>query len=268
MRRLLLLALLSILAAPPSLFARTRKTPRTAKAGAAAVEEPERRFDNLDSPIEPDTDLIDVPTAGILDVGGFATQTRFFSEGGVMEWLNFGVVHRVNLGASMNVDRLIGTGSPIQLTRPDLQLKFRFYDGDHAIPAFAMGFDGQGYLYNRQEKRYNQRQRGVYLVGSQEIVWPGLQGHAGINISDFDSNALFGFLGASLNIQDKVVFMAEWDNLNNYIDSRLNLGMKVYVTPNAHIGFSARGVGQGGNFSNGVSRGPERVFQFKYSGNF
>ncbi|MEK7746386.1 MAG: hypothetical protein AAB576_06960, partial [Elusimicrobiota bacterium] len=83
----------------------------------------------VESLIEPDTQLIDVPTAGILDVGGFATQTRFFSEGGILEWLNFGMVHRLNLGASLNVERLVGSGTPVQLTRPELQLKFRFFDG-------------------------------------------------------------------------------------------------------------------------------------------
>lgn len=260
MRKLLLLAAALLLASSPVL-AKPRKPARSEKAGESASKE-------SDSLVEPDTSLIDVPSAGILDVGGFATQTRFFSQGGVMEWLNFGVVHRVNLGASMNVDKLIGTSSPVQLTRPDLQLKYRFYDGEKIIPAFALGFDGQGYLYNRPDKRYNQRQRGLYVTGSQEVGLPGLMAHAGINISDFDTNAVFGFMAANLNVQDKVTFMAEWDNINNYTDSRINLGFKVYVTPNAHIGFAARGVGQGGEYSNGVSRGPERVFQFKYTANF
>ncbi|MEK9145062.1 MAG: hypothetical protein AAB339_05585, partial [Elusimicrobiota bacterium] len=56
----------------------------------AAEGAPETGRQGVESLIEPDTQLIDVPTAGILDVGGFATQTRFFSEGGILEWLNFG----------------------------------------------------------------------------------------------------------------------------------------------------------------------------------
>jgi len=236
-----------------------------AKPQKAAAEEEALRQPSL---LEPDTQLIDVPTAGILDVGGFSTQTRFFSQGGVLEWINFGVVHRVNLGASMNVEKLIGTGSPVQLTRPELQIKFRFYDGDRIIPAFAVGYDGQGSLYNRPDKMYNQRQRGMYVGGTQEIGLPGLQAHAGMNISDFDSNAIFGFLGLSLDLRDKVALISEWDNLHDFSESRVNLGIKVYLTPNAHLGFSVRGVGQGGDYSNGVSRGAERIFQFKYSGNF
>lgn len=261
----LLAAALLVSQAVPSWAKPPKKAPKDPATSEGEAAKPGGKEPSL---LEPDTSLIDVPTAGILDVGGFSTQTRFFSQGGVLEWLNFGVVHRVNLGASMNVEKLIGTGSPVQITRPELQIKFRFYDGDRLIPAFALGFDGQGYLYSRPDKQYNQRQRGLYVAGSQEIVWPGLQGHFGMNISDFDSNAIFGFMALGLDIQDKVTLMAEWDNIQDVFNSRINLGFKVHVTPNAHVGFSARAVGAGGDYPNGVARGAERVFQFKFTGNF
>jgi len=136
------------------------------------------------------------------------------------------------------------------------------------FPALSMGYDGQGYLYNRPGKLYNQRQRGLYFAGSQEVGLPGLQAHAGINISDFDSHSIFGSMAASYDVQDKVLLMAEWDNINNYVDSRINMGFRVYVTPSFNMDFAVRGIGQGGTFSNGVSRGAERIVQFKYTGNF
>src|SRR5581483_3639566 len=34
--------------------------------------------------LEPDTELIDMPTAAVVDYGSFATRTRFFSNGGVV----------------------------------------------------------------------------------------------------------------------------------------------------------------------------------------
>lgn len=218
--------------------------------------------------LQPDTDLIDAPTAAVLDYGGYSSRTRFFANGGVMEWISFGVFQRVNIGASLNMDKLIGTASPVQLTRPDLQLKLRAYDGDRDIPAVSIGFDGQGYLYNRTELRYNQRQRGLYVTASKEVFLPGLQANAGMNISDFNSNAIFGAMAGSYDIRDKVLLMAEWDNISNYVDSRFNLGFRVYVTPAFHMDFAVRGIGQGGTYSNGVSRAPERVVMFKYTGNF
>lgn len=218
--------------------------------------------------LEPDTELIDVPTAAVTDYGSFSTRTRFFANGGVLEWLNFGVFQRLNIGASLNVDKFIGTDSPVQVTRPDLQVKFRAYDGTNIIPALAVGFDGQGYMYNRIDHRYDQRQRGLYFVGSQEIGIPGLDAHAGFNIPDFDSNPLAGFMGISFNIQDQVLLMTEWDNIENWSDSRLNSGFRVYITPNFNLDFAVRTIGQGGTYTNGVKRGAERVVMFKYTGSF
>ncbi|MFH1726135.1 MAG: hypothetical protein ABII00_16120 [Elusimicrobiota bacterium] len=224
--------------------------------------------DALQGLLPPDAELIDVPTAAVLDLGGFYSKTRFFAQGGLLEWLNFGIYPRVNLGASFNIDKMVGTGSPVQITRPELQLKLRFYDGDRVIPAFALGFDGQGYFYNRTVKRYNHKQRGLYVVGSQEVGVPGLEFHAGMNISDFDSNSLFGIIAASLNVQDKLKLMVEWDNINDFFDSRFNTGLRIHMTPHFNLGFSVRAIGQGGDFSNGVPRSTERVVQFKYTGNF
>ncbi|MBI4387199.1 MAG: hypothetical protein HY551_07440 [Elusimicrobia bacterium] len=218
--------------------------------------------------LQPDIELVDLPTAGVLDYGGYSARTRFYSNGGVVGWANFGIFQRLNIGTSLNVDKLIGTGTPVQITRPDLQVKFRFYDGDRVIPAFAIGFDGQGYLYNRQDLKYNQRQRGLYVIGSQEIGLPGLQAHGGANISDFNSNAIFGAMGLSVNIEDRVLLMAEWDNIQNYVDSRFNSGIRFYISPAFHLDFAVRGIGQSGDYPNGVSRGPERVAMFKYTGNF
>jgi len=216
----------------------------------------------------PDTTLIDMPTSAVLDLGGFASRSRFFAQGGFVDWLGFGVYPRVNLGVSAYIDKLIGNNGPVQLTRPELQVKMRFFDGDRYIPAFAVGFDGQGWLYNRPRKRYDHKQRGVYLVGTQEIGIPGLQAHAGMNISDFDSNSVFGMMGLSLNLRDKMKLMVEWDAVNNIFDSRFNTGLRFYLTPYFNFDFAVRAIGHGGTYSNGTPREAERIVQFKYVGNF
>ncbi|MFA5137599.1 MAG: hypothetical protein WC728_00075 [Elusimicrobiota bacterium] len=218
--------------------------------------------------LEPDTELIDVPTTAVLDQGGFSSRTRFFARGGLMEWLSFGVYPRVNIGASFNIDRLIGTDTPVRLARPELQLKLRFFDGDRTLPSLAIGFDGQGYLHNRPDKAYNQHERGLYVMGSHELGLPGLEFHAGTDIADFEADQVHGFLATSYNIQDKVKLMAEWDSIRDYSNSRVNMGMRTYLTPRFHIEFSVRAVGQGGCYPNGVRRGPERVAQVKYTGHF
>ena len=72
----------------------------------------------------------------------------------MLGWLGFGVLQRLNLGASMQADRFIGTESSIKFVRPEIQVKFRFYDGGQYIPALALGYDGQGYFYDRVRKKY------------------------------------------------------------------------------------------------------------------
>jgi hypothetical protein len=218
--------------------------------------------------LAPDVDVIDAPTAAALDYGGYSSRSRFYSHGGLLQYVSFGVYPGVNLGASLTVDGIVGNDTTVRVRAPNVQAKWRFYEGDRMIPSFAMGYDGQGYLYNQPDKRYNQRQRGFFIVASQELGLPGLMAHPSVNISDFTSNSIFGSIPVSYTIQDKVALLAEWDNINNFRDSRLNSGVRVYLTPHFNAGFSVRGIGQGGHYPDGNTRGPERVVELKYSGSF
>lgn len=218
--------------------------------------------------VSPDVDVIDAPTTAVIDYGGYSARSRFYRAGGLLQYVSFGVFQGVNLGASMAVDGLIGDSKMVRARAPAAQVKWRFYDGDRNIPSFALGYDGQGYSYNQDDHRYNNRQRGFYVVGSQELGLPGLMLHPSFNVSDFDSNAVFGSLPLTYNIKDKVLLMTEWDNIANFSDSRFNAGLRVYVTPKFDIDFAVRAIGQGGHYPNGDSRGPERIVQLKYTASF
>ncbi|HAH33109.1 MAG TPA: hypothetical protein DCL44_12425 [Elusimicrobia bacterium] len=217
----------------------------------------------------PDTELIDVPTAGILDQYGFMLKTRFYSSGGVMGLLNFGVQERLNLGASMTIDRLVGSDSSVKMRKPEIRVKFRFYDGGYYVPAFALGYEGQGYYYDAVNKKYLERGKGLYLAGSKEMWVPNLMAHCGLNISDFDRNYLFGFIGASYTVEDKVAFLLEYDNLFHSADPpRLNAGTRIYITPYFQLDLAVREFGKSGHFDNGSPRKPERIVQMRYNTNF
>ncbi|MDE2143173.1 MAG: hypothetical protein KGJ84_12260, partial [Elusimicrobia bacterium] len=102
----------------------------------------------------------------------------------------------------------------------------------------------------------------------EEIGVPGFQIHPSFNISDFDSNAIFGCLPLTLNIRDKAEFLLEWDNINNMVDSRVNAGIRAFLTPNFHVDFAVRAIGAASHYSDGAPRGPERIVQLKYSNSF
>ena len=243
-------------AAEPKIRAKTRET----KA--------ERRLTARDGGMQPDTEVIDAPTTAVLDNYGYQSRSRFYSRGGLLQYLAFGVYPGVNLGASIAADGLIGDERRVRLRAPTAQVKWRFYEGDNQLPSLAVGFDGQGYKYNAGSRRFNQRQRGFYLVASQELGAPGVQLHPGFNISDFDSNAIFGTIPLTVNIRDKVSILAEWDNIANWSDSRLNSGLRAYVTQNFHVDFAVRSIGGGGWYSDGQPRGAERIVQLRYHNSF
>jgi hypothetical protein len=225
--------------------------------------------DKGEAVVLPDVEMLDIPTAGILDYYGFLVKTRFYSGGGVLGALNFGVLERLNMGASMTVDRLVGSDSPIKMRRPEIQVKFRFYDGGYYIPAAALGYDGQGYYYNPDSKKYLEKGKGLYLAGSKEIGVPGLVLHGGFNVPDFDNNYLFGFLGMNYTLEDKVAFMAEFDSLFHSGDpSRFNVGTRVYITPYFQLDLGLREAGRNGKFENGISRKAERIVQLRYTTSF
>jgi len=265
----------ALAADPPSASpSASSSAPSSSGSSAAPVKIKPKKSADSDSSnsagglIAPDPDLIDTPTAAVLDYGGYAARSRFYSGGGVLQYVSFGVYQGVNIGGSLAVDGLVGSGQTVRMRAPNAQVKWRFYDGDRFLPSLAVGYDGQGYDYDSTSERYNERQRGFFLVGTEELGVPGLQAHPSFNVSDTNTNSIYGALPLSYNIKDKVLLMAEWDNISNFYDSRINMGLRVYMTPHFDVDFAVREIGAGGSFSNGDSRGPERIVQLKYSANF
>ncbi len=221
-----------------------------------------------DGGVQPDTDVNDAPTTAVIDNYGYSARSRFYSRGGILQYLAFGVYPGISLGASVAVDGLIGDERYVRMRAPTAQVKYRFYEGDNEMPSLAVGFDGQGYLYNAGTRRFNQRQRGFYFVATKELGASGLQLHPSFNISDFDSNGIFGALPLSINIRDIASILLEWDNINNWRDSRVNMGLRSYLTPNCSVDFAVRSIGAGGFYGDGSPKGPERIVQIKYSNSF
>ena len=219
-------------------------------------------------PLQPDVDVIDAPTTAVLDYAGYSSRSRLYSKGGLLQYASFGVYPGINLGASVAVDSIIGDDQHVRMRAPTAQVKYRFYEGDSQLPSLAVGFDGQGNRYNPDSRRFNQRQRGFFVVATKEIGLPGVQIHPSFNVSDFDSNGVFGCIPLTVNIRDRASLLVEWDNINNWSDSRLNAGLRGHLSPNFHIDFAVRAIVSGGWYSDGAQKGLERIVQLKYTGSF
>jgi hypothetical protein len=225
---------------------------------ARADNDPPKDTESDDSAERAQIEAVDIPTAEILDPKTFATTFRFYSEGGITSRLIFGPFKRFNLGLSLDAQELIGNGNP-HLIRPSLFAKVRVFDGNDYLPALALGYDNQGYLYQNSLRDFQQREKGLYLVGSHAIFLQNFELHAGINFPRVDqSGKPFGFFGATFKIVPAFALLAEYDNIQKAPDNRVNLGGRFWVVPSFNIDIAARNVGRG------TVRGAERIVRINY----
>ncbi|MFH0807880.1 MAG: hypothetical protein V2A57_05650 [Elusimicrobiota bacterium] len=193
--------------------------------------------------------LVDTPTAGIIDYYSMNLNFRLYRGGGVIPRIDFGVFRKLNIGFSWDIDKLIGNENP-QPRKPTLNLKFRIFDGSKSFPAIALGYDGQGYVYNDGNGLYSYREKGVFLVTDTEIFTDNLMFHLGTNVNFSTENNrdvanVYGFTGFDYSLIDNeqkiMAFIVEFDNLLKYYDdTRLNAAIRLYPTEDIYIDFSFR----------------------------
>ena len=208
----------------------------------------------------PETLILDVPTASVLDKYQASLMTRAYANGSVMESIDFGVMPQINIGMSLAAYELIGSSDHTKILTPDFQAKWKLFDGNLYFPAIAIGYDGRRYGYIRPTKKYLDDRKGGYLTMSREVFIPGLDATVGVNLSDFDIHDVYFFMGMSVRVKEWATLLAEWDNINNMRDSRLNLGARLYITPALALSGAVRRIGRGDE--------NERIVQLRYVTNF
>jgi len=209
----------------------------------------------------PMLEVVDIPTSDVLDPATYAATFRFYNEGGIASRLIVGPLKRVNLGITFDAQRVIGSQEP-HMVRPSVYFKLRAFDGTDILPALALGYDNQGYLYQDSTREYLQKEKGLYLVGSHEIFLPDFEIHAGMNINEFDNTKLYGFFGATFKIVPAFALLAEYDNIRDGPENRVNLGGRFWITPYFNVDVAARNVGRD------AARGAERIVRLNYVGHF
>ena len=216
-------------------------------------------------PISTETMVIDVPTAEVYDRYQASFLTRVYEYGTVMESIDFGVYPRLNIGVSAALHNWIGSSNSVKVLEPAFQAKWKIYDGNLYLPAIALGYDGRRYgygyeevnhTYNRHSHHYMDNRKGGYLTLTREIFVPGLALNGGLNFSDFDWDELYYFTGLYYKLLRQVTLLAEWDNIRNIRDSRLNLGTRFYLHPSLALDAAFRRIGRGDE--------KERILQLRY----
>jgi hypothetical protein len=210
--------------------------------------------------------VLDTPDAKLLDYGAYEFEFRFFSQGNVLSNLNFGVLKVLNVGVSWETDKVLGSEN-IRLAIPALQAKLMLFEGAMYFPAFAIGYDGQGYFWNSgRSKNYLQECRGVYAVAGTEFLFENLMLNFGINTNDLEKIRLYGFINAKYPIYRRYISaLAEVDNVRDSNSSRVNLGFSAVLASALSLDCFVRDC-WGGKSDDGVPN--ERVIKIVYSGKF
>ena len=116
----------------------------------------------------------------------------------------------------------------------------RAKSGGEILPALVFGYDGQGYFYNTDTSTFAQREKGVFVAAGREILVPGMEATVGANIVDFKSNTVLAFNNISIDIENTLVFLIEYDNIHCTPDNRLNLGVQFAVADQLTIDMAGR----------------------------
>ncbi len=203
-------------------------------------------------------EIVDIPTTEPVDAYTYRLGFRLYSDGGVMTRTTFGVFRNINIGFAWDLKNLIGVKN-IEMIPPSVHLKILIYEGSKHLPSFAIGYDGQGYYWNKDEQGYREKEKGVFVVLSREVFTPNLELTAGANVNDFRKSTVHGFAGISYMIE-KLSFLIEYDNLRDEKFHRLNGGIRFAVIPELNFEFVGRNMAK--------SENAERVLKVNYIGRF
>jgi hypothetical protein len=162
-------------------------------------------------------DIIDTPTAGLLPRGSYMVSLRAYPKGGILIQLGVGILERMEAGVSYGGTNIIGNGDVYWNPGVEFFARYRLLDETMATPAFALGFDSQGWgEYKNEARRYEIKSRGFYGVFSKNYRFLGQFGlHLGANLSleglDEDENNPNIFIGMHKSINPDLYLVAEYD---------------------------------------------------------
>lgn len=168
------------------------------------------------------TELIDCPTAGILQKGEVKFPISIFDNGGMSFGTGVGVMQKLMFGIQFGGEHIIGDSLPNWDSYPGVFVKYRLFDESPVLPAIAIGFDSRGFGAFRDSlpdgekvKRFEIKSKGFYAVVSRNFHFIGNLGvHGGVNYSterkDNDGDLNF-FVGLDKSINQHINIVAEYD---------------------------------------------------------
>jgi hypothetical protein len=197
--------------------------------------------------------LIDLPTAGILNRGFSAVSLDVMPYGVVVAKMEVGIFDGVSFGISYGGGNIIGTGKVEWYKLPAINIRARVIDEVEMLPAFTAGFDSQGKgFFDEDLNRYEIKSPGFFVAAAKNFEFLGyFSVHGVINYSlereDEDKDLNLG-LGFEKTIGARVSFIGEYnvafnDNTGPSLgkgNGYLNLGLRWTVGDGFTVGLNLR----------------------------
>lgn len=213
------------------------------------------------------TYVIDIPAHGVLSYGSYEFGFKFFDKGNIVANVDFGVFKFLDVGLSWELDRFVGNDN-IKVAAPALNIRAEVYEGSMIFPGISVGYNGQGTFVDTSIKGgFVQMARGLYLVSAREILFEGFMLNAGVNVNDFSTVKIYGFISTMLTaIKDLAYFMAEYDHIHYFSDARLNCGVRISLSENVDVDCIVKDCFGKNNDTMRLTN--ERVLRISHSGKF
>jgi hypothetical protein len=199
--------------------------------------------------------LIDMPTAGVIQKGSFGLNTELLPQGTLLVKLEAGILENLSFGISYGGSNIIGSGNidwyPFP---PGVNLRFRLFDESLVIPAITLGFDTQGKgQYYEDVNRYEIKAPGIFAAACKNFSVLGyLSLHGEVNYSiledDDGDNFVNLMVGAEKTIGSSFSVIAEYnfafnDNSTDEFGEGkgyLNMGIRWSISDGVTFGFDLR----------------------------
>ena len=119
--------------------------------------------------------LIDMPTAGIMDRGVVGVNTELLPFGTVIAKVEAGIFDNISIGLSYGGSNIIGSGDPDWYPfPPGVNFRFRLMDETILTPSITLGFDTQGKgEYFNDQKRFAIKAPGIFAAASKNFALLG-----------------------------------------------------------------------------------------------
>jgi len=182
-----------------------------------------------------DVEIINCPTAEVVDYGLGEVSVRIYTNGGIITRFIFAPFNRINFGGSLDVAKLVGEDEPV-IRDPAFYIKWRMFDGTKFFPAVAVGYDGQGYKF--VSNKYSLPAKGLYLVFSQNILVKKMFLDFGVNLTKYDDGSkLLCFTSLRGTIEEVIKLGVEWENINEQKIQQINLLTGLCLSKQINIDF-------------------------------